>query len=70
MLAILGWPFFGILGWILAFGVFIICRYTHSIREKTHEIEMKRVATTKNEAVQAALPFELKSSDELPEERK
>ena len=70
MIAILGWPFFGILGWILAFAIFLICRYTHTVRERTHENEMNRVATVKNEAVQAALPFELKSSEEPPKESK
>jgi hypothetical protein len=70
MLAILGWPFFGILGWILAFAVFVICKYTHNMRESTHDVEMKRVAAVKNEAVQAALPFELKSSEEPPKEPK
>jgi len=68
MLAALGRPFFGFLGWILAFAIFFVCRYTHTEREKTHEGEMKRVATVKNEAVQAALSFELKSSEEPPKE--
>jgi hypothetical protein len=70
MIGILGWPFFGISGWILAFTTFLVCRYTHTVREGTHEVEMKRVATVKNEAVQAALPFELKSSEEPPKEPK
>lgn len=70
MLAILGWPFFGILGWIVAFSVFLICRYTHSGREKTHTHEMNRIAAVKNEAIQAALPFELKSSESTPKESK
>lgn len=68
MLAILGWPFFGILGWLLAFGTFLICRYTHSLREKTHTGEINRMAAVKNEVVQAALPFELKSSDPEPKD--
>jgi hypothetical protein len=70
MIAMLGWPFFGILGWLLAFATFLICRYTHTLRERTHQGEMNRVATVKNEAIQAALPLELKSSEEPPKELK
>lgn len=66
MLAILGWPFFGILGWFFAFLIFFVCRYTHTLREKTHTDEMNRAAEVKNQAVQAALPFELKSSESTP----
>ena len=66
MLAVLGWPFFAILGWLVAFGVVLICMYSHRSRERTHEIEMNRVAEVKNQAVQAALPFELTSSEEPP----
>ncbi|SRR6266480_401704 len=29
MIAVLGWPFFGILGWILAFAVFFVCRLAY-----------------------------------------
>jgi phosphate/sulfate permease len=68
MIAILSWPFFGILGWLLAFAIFFVCRYTHSLRDKTHTIEMNRIAEVKNQAVQAALPFELKSSESTPTE--
>jgi hypothetical protein len=66
MLAVLGWPFFGILGWLAAFGVLLVCMYSHRSRERTHEGEMNRVAEVKNKAVQAALPFELTSSEEPP----
>jgi hypothetical protein len=68
MLAILGWPFFGIVGWLFAFMIFFVCRYTHAVRDRTHTTEMNRNAEVKNQAVQAALPFELKSSESTPTE--
>jgi hypothetical protein len=68
MVRVLGWPFFGILGWLVAFGILLICMYSHRARERTHEGEINRVAEVKNKVVQAALPFELTSSEEPPKQ--